>query len=436
MAYARSDTSPLRNAILRLWTPAVGARSLDELRDRHINKVMTSPGNPLDAMRLLDNMPFTMHETIEIYSDNQPLFEIGEVIISGSWSEGLYFYGHSNTSIPDLDYMLVLKNISFSEEDQRSGYLTLKEDTPFIYAYMTDENTAEIWKDFLVDHEDTPSKRLSSKKLKERLKENKLQFLPFRYRGDNSNSVGEGAAIYSSRCDFGLTRFNEAFNYLIFQLGESSKIGNGVCRCKNLLNDFYKLFTGCDIVLAISCDGWPSCAREWITRHRNWPEDNLIQEITHDAVVKYHQNTWSPNIKEIITTYHLKTIAFWYFEKRTQDSFTEETVATHLILLLQELAEALRNRELPMYFMPKVNLFGNVENPEEAIEIAEKIEQLSLDFLLVIKGLENITSECTQLFCIFHNIKKWQLDHPYIGGDRAHPPPHDHKTISSKILMG
>ena len=25
-------------------------------------------------------------------------------------------------------------------------------------------------------------------------------------------------------------------------------------------------FTGWDIVLAISCDGWPSCAKEWITQ--------------------------------------------------------------------------------------------------------------------------------------------------------------------------
>ena len=66
------------------------------------------------------------------------------------------------------------------------------------------------------------------------------------------------------------------------------------------------------------------------------------------AVVKYQEKSWSHNIKEIITTYHLKTIAFWYFEKRMQDCFTEETVATHLVLLNQELAEALRNGELPM----------------------------------------------------------------------------------------
>ena len=212
------------------------------------------------------------------------------------------------------------------------------------------------------------------------------------------------------------------------------------------LKEFYReVYTGCDIVLAISCDGWPTCAKEWITRDRNWPQDDLVQKVTRDgfhivpksstegdfrlsfsyaettlienltelqhkvlrsfkAVVKYHQNTWSPNIKEILTTYHLKTIAFWYFEKRKQDSFTEETVATHLVLLLQELAECLRSRELPMYFMPKVNLFKDVENPEEAIDIAGKIKSISQDFPLLIKGLENITCGFVLQLGIRHNI--------------------------------
>ena len=45
-----------------------------------------------------------------------------------------------------------------------------------------------------------------------------------------------------------------------------------------------------------------------------------------------------------------------------------------------------------MYFMPKVNLFRDVENPEEAVDIAEQIELLSNDFPCLIKGLENITT--------------------------------------------
>ena len=82
-----------------------------------------------------------------------------------------------------------------------------------------------------------------------------------------------------------------------------------------------------------------------------------------------------------------------------QNSFTEETVGTHLVLLLQEVAEALRSHALPVCFMPKVNLFKNTENPEEAIDIADKIEELSKNFGLAIKGIENINSAlaCTEV---------------------------------------
>ena len=94
-----------------------------------------------------------------------------------------------------------------------------------------------------------------------------------------------------------------------------------------------------------------------------------------------------------------------------QGSFAEETVGTHLILLLKELAEALRSRELPMYFMPKVNLFKNIENPEEAVDIADKIEELSSNFDPIIRGLENITSGLAQLFNYSSKILQIKCKH-------------------------
>jgi hypothetical protein len=54
--------------------------------------------------------------------------------------------------------------------------------------------------------------------------------------------------------------------------------------------------------------------------------------------------------------------------------------------------------------MPKVNLFENVENPEEAIDIAEKIEKLSHDFPLVVIAIENITSGYERHTSLFQNI--------------------------------
>ena len=96
----------------------------------------------------------------------------------------------------------------------------------------------------------------------------------------------------------------------------------------------------------------------------------------------------APLLNKIIKSYHLKTIAFWYIEKRPQNSFTEENVATHLVLLLQELAEALRKQDLPMYFMPKVNLLKDVENYEEVMDMVEKILNLSTN----ISAIEDVVA--------------------------------------------
>ena len=64
-----------------------------------------------------------------------------------------------------------------------------------------------------------------------------------------------------------------------------------------------------------------------------------------------------------------------------------------------------------MYFMPKVNLFKNTENPEEAIDIADKIEKLSNNFGLVIKGIENIISGFASLCNILSNFHKIMVKH-------------------------
>ncbi len=452
MAYATCGSSALQNAILQVWTPAVGVRSFNEVLTRNIEKLYSS--SELNFYPMYTNyIPHYKHWLPRECSDDQPPFVIGHEILSGSWSEGLFFYGHSNTSIPDMDFMHVLQHISFSEEVQQSGNLELKEYTPFTYAYITDEHALNLWKDFLDDQDHSPKKRLSSKKLKERLKQNYQKLHLSQLGHAKCKDVGEGAAMNVCISDQ-YNSLNLLGIFLSSQFTTNTDIDTFIDPIRCFFEEYNKHFTGCDVVLAISCDGWPSCAREWITRDRNWPQDDLVQKITRDgfhivpksstegdfrlsfsyaettlienltelqhkvfrsfkAVVKYHQNTWSPNIKEILTTYHLKTIAFWYFERTKQDSVTEETVATHLVLLLQELAESLRSRELPMYFMPKVNLFKDVENPEEAIDIVEKIESLSQDFPLLIKGLENITHpyawQCSSLkniLKIMANIKE------------------------------
>ena len=432
MAYSNCNHSSLRNAIMRVWRPTVGAKSFIELVDGNAEKIFHSYGHGAFARAMFrDNLPFRpSFPSIETFSDNQPPFEFDKVLLSGSWAEGLAFYGYAKLKVPDMDFMLVLKNISFSERDQQSaGKLALKEDTPFVDAYITDEKFIEMWKDFFIDENYcAEGRRLSSYKLKEKLHQNHRKQILQASGIDNSIDVDDGASVYINRFPYHSPALNAM--KLISNISSDSHTFQDIGEIVNLMHECRE-FTGWDVVLAISCDGWPSCARDWATRNRIWPQDDLVKKITHDgfhivpkssaegdfrlsfscaetclienlteiqhkvlrslkAVVKFHQNTWSPNIKEIITTYHLKTIAFWHFEKTMQDSFTEESVDTHLILLLQELANSLRIRELPLYFLPKVNLFKNVD-PEEAVDIAEKIEHLSRDIPGLIESLENIT---------------------------------------------
>ena len=448
MAYATQDSDALRNAILRVWTPTVGARSWESLIETNAKEIL-APGGPLVPPSMMrDHIPSNPYFATEIYSDDRPPFQFKEKILSGSWSEGLYLNGYSNISVPDMDFMLVLDHISFSEESQRCGNLTLKENTPFLDAYITNKSAANLWQEFLHDRGVAQSNRLSSKKLKEKLREKHQLMDVFGYTSkDNATANVDGAAMYTFRADNSFSLFNILLNSIQSTVSEqnASYVNFG----KDI---FSEVFTGSDIVLAISCDGWPCCAREWITRDRIWPQFDLVEKITSDgfhivpksstegdfrlsfsyaettlieslsnlqhkvlrsfkAVVKFHQKYWSPNIKEIMTTYHLKTVAFWYFENRMPQSFTEETVANHLVLLLQELAKALRSCELPMYFMRKVNLFKNIEKPEEAVGIAEKIEELSNNFNLLIKALENITSGITMNFNIPSIIRKISAKH-------------------------
>ena len=130
-------------------------------------------------------------------------------------------------------------------------------------------------------------------------------------------------------------------------------------------------------------------------------ETTLIENLTplqhkviraFKAVIKYHQSNWSPNIKDIICTYHLKTIAFWHIEKTTQDSWTEDNVVSHLLSLIEEFAQALRKRNLPMYFLPKYNLLENVENVEEMKKISDKVAELSNDIPAIITAISRVAN--------------------------------------------
>ncbi len=90
--------------------------------------------------------------SIDCYFDKEPPFQVSETFLSGSWAEGLFLHGeNSSMELPDMDFMCELKNISFSQEDQAQHRLLLREDTPFIHAFVTDEDKLRMWSDYLED---------------------------------------------------------------------------------------------------------------------------------------------------------------------------------------------------------------------------------------------------------------------------------------------
>jgi hypothetical protein len=446
---AHDSLKCLKETILRVRTrtPAVGEESIQELWIKNIWSRLDITNNSEATTQYLyviirEFVNFFsrcgFQRNVAKYFDNQGPFQLEQSIISGSWSEGLCVFFKSSAQIarPDVDFMCVLKNIKFTANDQICGNLTVRDDTPFINAYITDEISAKLWKDFLhdsCDHHSPNKHQLSSFKLKEKLRQN------YSSVGNFFHSISDPLSqhyVHSEPGSAAFTVVNTSVPHTDFMsnLDEFCRSRSDFLQreiVKNLANLIYKFLPSSDIVLALSCDGWPLSAKEWFTRERIWPDKDLVKKITEDgfhivpkcspegdfrlsfssaettlinhwsplqlkvmrsfkAVVKFHQKTWSPNMKEIISTYHLKTIAFWYFEKTAQDSFTEETVATHLVLLLQDLAEALRKLELPLYFMPKVNLLNGIENYEEAIQIVEKIFHLSRDYAAIAHIVEKV----------------------------------------------
>jgi hypothetical protein len=75
-------------------------------------------------------------------------FQLREAILTGSISDGLLLTG---IELPDFDYMCVLKNTMFSKEDQENGCSLVRDDTPFVYAYITNKETQHLWREFFDD---------------------------------------------------------------------------------------------------------------------------------------------------------------------------------------------------------------------------------------------------------------------------------------------
>ena len=423
MAQVSLGQTDLRKALLGVLRPIVGARCPTELYSLQFKEVFPNVLVPPPQFYGVFERLINMNESHVINTEEEyfsffesmtkhPAFQFDKLFLSGSLSEGLAIY---QDELPDHDIMMIFKNISFSEEDQACDNLTVKEDTPFVNAYIAKPELLKMWEDFLEDPSTDKIKRqLSSRKLKAMMHENYKKMggsLPQPFV--KWKTIGDGPAFELKR---EIPKFDpvDPFDYIEY----------------TMLN---KMIASRDIILSIRCDGWPRCAWEWLTRTRHWPDENLVQKICQEgfhivpksspegdfrlsfssaettlienltplqhkvirafkAVIKYHQSHWSPNIKDIICTYYLKTIAFWHIEKTTQDSWTEDNVVSHLLSLIEEFAEALRKGNLPMYFLPKYNILEKVENCEEMKKISGKVAELSKDIPAITTAIRRVAN--------------------------------------------
>ena len=344
MAQISFGQSDLRKALLLVPKHAAGARNIADILKINLENMLPNSFNYFEKVVpaftkcliscIAEDIDKQLLELLMKYFNTNPPFQFDEALLSGSWSEGLTMHQVLNTSeLSDMDFMCILKNISFSAEDQACGNLEVKEHTPFVNACITNPELLKMWGKFLEDpNEDTTRSQLSARKLKAMLHENyKKRGMFLHGDSEKCKTIGDGPSL---ELKGELPKFNseDIFQYL----------GDII---------WYKIVASSDIILTIRCDGWPHCAWEWLLRDRLWPDKILVQRICQEgfhivpksspegnfrlsfsnaettlienftplqhkvirafkAVIKYHQSNWSHNIKDIICTYHLKTIAF------------------------------------------------------------------------------------------------------------------------------
>ena len=168
MTATSRDYEELKSTLLEVWVPAIGVRSVADLWTSLIGELQNEDLLTLYEMFHIPKRRIERYSSFrtnfDSYFDSEPPFQVTETFLSGSWSDGLFCLNSRDSSVelPDMDFMAVLKNITYSQEDQASGCLLLRDDTAFLYAFITDYEKQQMWSDYLAD--DVNSQRLSSKK--------------------------------------------------------------------------------------------------------------------------------------------------------------------------------------------------------------------------------------------------------------------------------
>ena len=404
MAQVDTDAAiRLRVAILSIQNFPRGIRRLADFSNKMLENVQLEPVVCNIVGELLEEYILT---TIKNCFDDEPLLQFENALLSGSVSEGTHKINFKEETTSDIDFMLVLKQIQITEADQNQGNLPVKEYTPFLNFYLTDEDLLKTWSQFLETSSDTTCKRtkLSSQKLKDRFRENYIKKVLYTEppKDKDVHVVEEGPSIAVCSTTF---------------CGEKVKDVQSPLQRFPVYN--------ADFVPAIKCNGWPLCAQEWIFRPRCWPSQDLVQTIVKEgfhivcksspegdfrlsysnaetllignlsdlqfktyrafkSFVSHYKKNLSPNAKKAVCSYHLKTIVLWYCEKSDPMDWNEGKIVDHLLSLIDDLISKLNDKNLPMYFMPKYNLIEGLDDITQAVK---QMTEVRLNLNLITKAI-------------------------------------------------
>ena len=352
----------LKDNLLKMWFPVVGegtvAHVFSMIYAKFFSDLLNADGcltyYGFQKGMFIEEMlkHFQLEGNIKGFFDTKPPFQLGETILTGSFSEGLFLFLNEP---PDMDLMCVLKNITFTQEDQEHGSLSFREDTPFVNAFVINKEVQNLWHDFFDDaHKRTKMYRLASRKwLQENYQKSGASLFYILFDKEKLEEIKKGGAAVTISQTKSSTSFCDVFEKIfakIFAIPFMNKDDIDERKVKQYILDIIKIFgktsLSCDIVLSIFCQGWPVCAREWITRKRLWPDISFVENILQGGfhivpksssdgdfrlsfsraetmlvktllplqhkvmrafktVIKYHQHSWDPNVKEILSSYRI-----------------------------------------------------------------------------------------------------------------------------------
>ncbi|XP_045176029.2 uncharacterized protein LOC123536715 [Mercenaria mercenaria] len=164
-----------------------------------------------------------------------------------------------------------------------------------------------------------------------------------------------------------------------------------------------------DFVPAFKIEGWPRVADEWVTRSRKWPSKEILKKIIGSGcqvvakrplalyskpvieerdpyfrlsfalsevilaqnmkeqqllcwrVLKAYQKCFLETEPKCLKSYHWKNVLFWVNEDLDESFWTDENVLVAVYKCLDFMKECLQKRNLPFYFVRRMNLLNGCD---------------------------------------------------------------------------